>query len=1256
MKTKKLCLLISLLFLLANCSKGQQKTSAKLNLKLSGIMNLNSGIGSGGALLFGKSSSGEQFGKIISAAEVNLDLLNGEWSFYTVMWEKGGGSNFSDVAYCGKSANKLAGGAVNINLDLSNANCTDSIFSGGKHFSKELPGSGLKNTFAKLFVEDCDDLSKSASATCNLDNQGNALSYRLNFKSYNKAANGSFVFGNEMIKSQCMSYSNVNAAGMNVNFPTSNSAMPFIVSMEMYLGSPDCALTIPETKGMYTHVFDQGLEIQKPDTKMIFSGSSSCSPKNSNNPGVCADLLGTMSANNCSIPETISKFTKSEDCMSTPVAPTATTSKNIKHIFSIPKSMFCYADISNYGASNSDLFPAGNGTKIRPFKICNEWQINQIGELGSSALMSTYHYKLLNDLDMNKTDFGAFPKPSCTRELNSIVSEHHNFNPLDGLFDNNCSTLKSAPSFTGGFNGNNKTISHARIQADGSMGVGFIRKLQSGTIKNLNFIDLEIYGGSKVGAIAGSIDANNDVFISNITIDGLDLEGKATGPDQNSNGSLVGSVAGLINKNVNNVSINRFLVTGAELHGTLVLGGLIGENGGASINESKYSGSLRADFGSGSVGGLVGFNRGGLITKSLSEGLISSIASNIGGVVGINTENGKVTDSYSTMYISGSSASLVGGIIGDNVVGGFNNIFFDGVIAEYDTGGFTKKDYISNGAPSSITTANCQFTGSPIGLSPSNIQFCSKVSRSPTLTGVTQPVIPTNGLWHLTQGELAPRLKWESEITSRICLITENSASVVDQKNILKRGLSANNPIIICNPSQFSQLSNLGVNDFAILGENLNLSELTFLQLVPNFSGNLDGKNFGIYGLVLDTMYADNQGLALIKNNSGTISNLNIVGNKLSLSNSNPDIKTGVLTAKNSGVIRNVRFALNTVSGSNIVGIVSGENSGLIDKIKIDFNQISGSTLVGGVAGFNTLNSSSVGGIIRRVSVNASIFKKLGVFTEIGGIAGKNMGTIDQALFEGRISTDLFGNEYDVINIGGISGLNEGVVSNSMTSNQSDISTISPHFIAGLVGRNEGHVKKSIALGKVRSLSITEPMTYSFSAAVNNFDNGTSENISFLENNLAFKHDSYSIIAACEETVPGMGSGIATFTNTLFQNQYSPNFYINFSSNYGYNNSSLNSYSAVLATGPTTMNYSGQCYIGQTYEFLRGFGPIGKPSAYFANAANFPALSLAYPGYLEDNVLEYHKALMYKREPAMDLPVWVIEEGDSYPKLLQLEH
>ena len=1249
MKTKKIILLLTLITLVASCSKDVKKTSAKLNLKLSGIVNLSSGIGSGGAILFGKSTTGEQFGKVVAGTEENLDLPNGDWTFYTLMWEKTTGNNLSDVVYCGKSSEKLTGAAVSINLDLSNANCADNDFSGGQSYSQYVSGVGMKNTFAKFYVEDCDDLAKTGNITCSLPNQGNALSYRVNFRSYKKLPGAAPFFNNEIIRSQCVNVNTLHSSGMNINFPTSNSAMPFVASVEMYLSSTDCAQTVPETKGMYTHVLPQGLGGANPGSKIVFNGGYSCTPANSIMTDVCADYMGTMSGGNCTVPAVISNFVAPADCSSPPSAPTTTSFRNIKQMISVPKSVFCFADVSNLGVSGTDVFPAGNGSAIRPFKICNEWQINQIGEVGASALMSTYHYKLLNDLDMNKTDFGIYPKPTCSGVVGTLIDKHHNFNPLDGLFDGACDTEKSLPSFTGSFNGNNKIISHARIYAESSDMVGFVRRMESGVIKDLNFENLEVRGMQNVGGLAGAIYASGVVEIRNIKIKGFDLEGKYNSVYPGSATNL-GAISGIAMKSPANIVVDQFTVSEAEIYGQNVVGGLVGYNN-ATIQRSKFSGLLNVHGGTtgSSVGGLVATNYNGIIASSLSEGMINSNSKYIGGIAALNESSSSVMASYSTMFINSfasETSPYVGGIVSKNTASSYENVYFDGVISFMGSGTTPILHSISNGDTSASATGVCLYTdiGSPIGA-------CAPISRGDLMAG---NLFAGDTLWQASMLGTVPRLKWEQETNSRPCLMTGNTESVLTQKNTLSRGTSSLNPIVICNPSQLSALSSLSAGNIAMLGDNINLSDWTEADLISSFSGILEGRGKSLYGLNISGAALNASGVAIIKNNSGTIVNLDVVGNKISSIVQMP--YSGILTAKNSGVISNVYFHENSLTGYTNVGIISGNNSGTIDHVEIRNGNVEGHSAVGGAVGQNTLSTNSIGGKILRVSSHSMLKDRSTIFSNFsgfGGVVGNNCSscTVDQVLFDGSLALSSYITSANPANIGGVVGINAGTLSNALTKNSSFISSSVTEGVGGLTGSNSGIVRTSIALGSVQYLTPSYiPMSVGskFSATVGStLGGGTSTSLYFIENKIG-------TVVAQDQTSTICSGTSATFVTNLFASPgantpdlYSRSYYNNY-------NDSLSSLSSVSILSDNSMSFVDSCAGGEFFTFIKSFGTAGMPASSFSDPTNFSGLNMGYPGYLEENVLEYHKARMYNRAPAMAIPIWYMDEGDSYPRLLQI--
>ena len=99
-----------------------------------------------------------------------------------------------------------------------------------------------------------------------------------------------------------------------------------------------------------------------------------------------------------------------------------------------------------------------------------------------------------------------------------------------------------------------------------------------------------------------------------------------------------------------------------NVHGSEVIGGLIGSNHGtviASYVTGNISGSSATSLVGGEVGGLAGENHG-TIAASFSTAIVSSTGSWVGGLVGINAET--IIASYSTGSVSGMGA--VGGLVG----------------------------------------------------------------------------------------------------------------------------------------------------------------------------------------------------------------------------------------------------------------------------------------------------------------------------------------------------------------------------------------------------------------------------------------------------------------------------------------------------------------------------------------------------------------------------------------------------------------
>ena len=176
--------------------------------------------------------------------------------------------------------------------------------------------------------------------------------------------------------------------------------------------------------------------------------------------------------------------------------------------------------------------------------------------------------------------------------------------------------------------------------------------------------------GSSVGLFRRVSSAGT---IRNVGLTGLDVTG----------GELVG---GLVGENLGTITASYATGTVSDDNriSSKRVGGLVGENGG-TITASYAIGAVSTDgF---NVGGLVGEN-GGTITVSYAVGTVSGDFS-VGGLVGQN--NGTTTASYATGTVSGRS--YVGGLVGQNAAygrtppGGSFILYGTGaIVASYATG------------------------------------------------------------------------------------------------------------------------------------------------------------------------------------------------------------------------------------------------------------------------------------------------------------------------------------------------------------------------------------------------------------------------------------------------------------------------------------------------------------------------------------------------------------------------------------------
>lgn len=136
------------------------------------------------------------------------------------------------------------------------------------------------------------------------------------------------------------------------------------------------------------------------------------------------------------------------------------------------------------------------------------------------------------------------------------------------------------------------------------------------------------------------------------TLAGLVIFGKVSGANATNTGALVAVNKGTITK----------VISDADVVGNTRTGGLVGLNEGGTIALSVVNADVK---GSGNLGGVVGVNNG-IIENTFGMGDAEGTANSasVGGFVGINRENAKITACYTRTNVTGKN--LLAGFIGTN--------------------------------------------------------------------------------------------------------------------------------------------------------------------------------------------------------------------------------------------------------------------------------------------------------------------------------------------------------------------------------------------------------------------------------------------------------------------------------------------------------------------------------------------------------------------------------------------------------------
>ena len=509
---------------------------------------------------------------------------------------------------------------------------------------------------------------------------------------------------------------------------------------------------------------------------------------------------------------------------------------------------------------------------------------------------------------------------------------------------------------------------------------------------------------------------------------------------------------------------NEGTITGGSMAASLgnretgytYLGGVAGVNGG--LIQSAYPAKDCAVRGDSYVGGIAGVNLGG--DAAASKGLI------------ICTEN----DSTGTVEAN----RYAGGVAGANV----GSISLSGQLQS----SVTATDYA--GGVAGINTTYNAYKGSIYGAENAN----GAVSGSVTAANYAGGVAGTNSA-EITRVENRASVRASTQYAGGIAGVNDAGGTISHCSHA-----SGNADAVYATNGEAGGIA--GNNNKDALIENVQVRAA--VTAANGTAGGVTATNFGTIG----------QGSG--PENNSSLSGCTITGTSESI---------GAIAAYNraGATIRNVRLAANAnvrfSTPAVTIGGLAGMNEGTITGCQVENGALAlddslragtNTVTLGGAVGRTTKD-----GTVSSTNVLLDLTQNLDKYTNLGGVAGQNDGTLKQCTYSGTMggNADTDGLVSDGARstgstVGGIAGLNNNTItdcevkyiklqvsgiSNITTTQTADEKLASASHVGGIAGRNNNEIANSYVATVRSSGSAGSIITarYGFVGGVAGSNNGT---------------------------------------------------------------------------------------------------------------------------------------------------------------------
>lgn len=622
-----------------------------------------------------------------------------------------------------------------------------------------------------------------------------------------------------------------------------------------------------------------------------------------------------------------------------------------------------------------------------------------------------------------------------------------------------------------------------------------------GTITLANFWNkLNLQADIYVGGIVGANDANTKLTIQKAT-NGATQNALSVGGLNPSNGAFKGGVllnelagdrydfgtacgalaGGIIGYATPNTTLENCINYGTVAH-KCAAGGFAGWNEGTITGGSMAASLGNRETGYTYLGGVAGVNGGRIQSAYPAEGCAVRGDSCVGGIAGVNLGGDAAASKGLIICTENNSTGTVeanryaGGVAGANV----GSISLSGKLQS----SVTATGYA--GGVAGINTTYKAYKGSIYGAE----NATGAVGGSVTAANYAGGVAGTNRA-EITRVENHASVRASTQYAGGI-------AGVNDAGGMISACVHAQNRVYATNGEAGGIAGN---NNKDALIENVQVKAA--VTAANGTAGGVTATNFGTIG--------QETGLE----NNSSVSGCTITGTSESI---------GAIAAYNGkdATIRNVKLAANAnvqfSTPAVTIGGLAGMNEGTVTGCQVENGALA---LNDGLrAGTNTVTlGGAVGrttedGTVSSTEVRLDLTQNLDKYTNLGGVAGQNDGTLEQCTYSGTMGDDAgadglvsAGARSTGSTVGGIAGLNNSKIndcevkyiklqvsgiSNITTTQTADEKLASASHVGGIVGRNNAEIVNSyVATERSSGAGSIITARYGFLGGVAGSNNGT---------------------------------------------------------------------------------------------------------------------------------------------------------------------